>query len=56
VHIKDGVVLDDEQVENRLAAKDVLVEMAAERERELAAKAARTAAAGKLQEVGGLTS
>ena len=55
VHIKDGVVLDDEQVENRLAAKDVLVQMASERERELAAKAARNAANGKVQEVGGLT-
>lgn len=55
VHIKDGVVLDDEPVENRLFAKDVLVEMAIERERELVAKAARNASAGRLQEVGGLT-
>jgi putative ABC transport system ATP-binding protein len=55
VHIKDGVVLDDEPVEGRLLAKDVLVEMAIERERELAAKAARNAAHAKALEVGGLT-
>ena len=55
VHIKDGRVLDDEPVENRLMAKEVLVEMEAERERERTIKAARTASAQTIQEVGGLT-
>ena len=41
VHIKDGSVLDDEPVTDRLRASDVLVEMAAEREREAERKAAQ---------------
>ena len=39
VVIKDGRVLEDEPVSNRIMAKDVLVEMAAEREREARRKA-----------------
>jgi putative ABC transport system ATP-binding protein len=34
VHIKDGQVLEDDPVHDRLRAGDVLAEMAAERERE----------------------
>jgi putative ABC transport system ATP-binding protein len=34
VHIKDGQVLEDDPVHNRLRARDVLAEMVAERERE----------------------
>ena len=40
VFIKDGQVLEDEPVKDRLMAKDVLVEMAAEREREAKRKLA----------------
>jgi putative ABC transport system ATP-binding protein len=45
VHIKDGVVVDDEVVKDRLMATNVLKQMQIEREQELARKAA--AAAGK---------
>jgi putative ABC transport system ATP-binding protein len=41
VHIKDGQVVDDEAVQDRLLAKDVLKELAVEREREIARKAQR---------------
>ena len=34
VHIKDGQVLEDDPVHYRLRARDVLAEMAAERERD----------------------
>jgi len=54
VHIKDGRVLDDEPVSNRLLAVDVLKEMEQEREREQLQKAAeikRKAAAALQEEV-----
>jgi hypothetical protein len=51
VHIKDGQVLDDEPVRQRLFATDVLAEMQAERQRDLARKqAARLAAEEPLSE------
>ncbi len=55
VHIKDGQVLDDEPVLDRLSAVDVLKQMAEERERELKRKAAIAAALQGVQPVGGLT-
>ncbi len=44
VHIKDGLVVDDERVTDRLLAKNVLVEMANDRTRELELKRAALAA------------
>jgi putative ABC transport system ATP-binding protein len=56
VHIKDGQVVDDEVVQDRLLAKDVLKELAAEREREIARKAqlaeSRAVAEGRQLEAG----
>jgi putative ABC transport system ATP-binding protein len=46
VIIKDGRVIEDEQVQNRLMAKDVLAEMVAEREREQKRKAELASLAG----------
>ncbi len=43
VHIKDGVVVDDESVTDRLMARDVLKQMQLEREQEAARKAAAAA-------------
>jgi putative ABC transport system ATP-binding protein len=40
VHIKDGQVLDDEPVRERLSATDVLQELAVEREKEMARREA----------------
>ncbi len=48
VHIRDGHVVEDEPVTNRLIASEVLAEMAAEREREQQRKAAAKAAAAGL--------
>ncbi len=45
VHIKDGIVVDDEAVHDRLMARDVLVRMALEREEELKRRAAQLPAA-----------
>lgn len=45
VHIKDGIVVDDEAVRDRLMARDVLVRMAIEREEELKRRAAQLPAA-----------
>ena len=50
VHIKDGRVLDDEPVQNRLMASDVLEELKAERERDEQKKATRLALAAKDEE------
>jgi putative ABC transport system ATP-binding protein len=47
VHIKDGQVLDDEPVTDRLIAANVIERMRQERERELERKAAVLAAAGR---------
>ncbi len=55
VHIKDGQVLDDEAVPNRLFATNVLATMAAERERELRRKAALASALLSAEPAGGLT-
>jgi len=47
VHIKDGQVLDDEPVTNRLLAIDVIAEMELQRERDRERKSAALAAAGR---------
>ena len=47
VHIKDGQVLDDEPVRDRLMAVDVLEQMVQERRREEQRKAAALAASGR---------
>jgi putative ABC transport system ATP-binding protein len=47
VHIKDGLVLDDEPVRERLMAVDVLEKMRLERQRDEQRKAANLAAAGR---------
>lgn len=46
VHIKDGCVLDDEPVRDRLLARDVLLELAQERERDAKRKATQREEAG----------